>query len=285
MELNDEEEMLSDFEEELPSLLKKKTKKTKGRKAAWSETLFNDLVDIIVSDEYFRQRLILTNKRNQKNGLIYSKVLEELTTRAKARGENVPFSAVQLRTKFKKAIGECKKAALTIRSGSGIKRFQSEKGYGHWFDQLFALVKTRDSCQPEQAIEPSTAATTESSSPDLSPPISGEESMFTPIRIPKKSGRKEDPIKEVVGMVKELVQQDPMKDFLEFAREEARLAREHEMRLMQMLLGMQSQPQAQQQNFQVPSRGVSSNGGYFGNLLETEEQYQTTEHGQRYYQF
>ena len=73
--------------------------------------LFNDLADIIiiVNDEYFRKRLIFINKKNQKNGLIYNKVLEELTTRAKARGENMPFSAVQLRTKFKKAIGECKR--------------------------------------------------------------------------------------------------------------------------------------------------------------------------------
>ena len=41
-------------------------------------------------------------------------------------------------------------------------------------------------------------------------------------------------------------------ELIEFAREEAILAREHEMRLMQILLGMQSYPQTQQQNFPVP---------------------------------
>ena len=66
MEFNGEEEILSDDEEEVPSLLKKKTKKIKGRKAAWSKTLFNDLVDIIVSDEYFKKRLLFTNTKNQR---------------------------------------------------------------------------------------------------------------------------------------------------------------------------------------------------------------------------
>lgn len=106
----------------------------------------------------------------------------------------MPFSAIQLRTKFKRAIGECKKAALTIRSASSIKRFQNQKVYGQWFDQRFALVKTRDSCQPEQAIEPSTAATSESSSPEyVCPPVSGEKPMFTPVRIPKKVEEKKTP--------------------------------------------------------------------------------------------
>ncbi len=42
-----------------------------------------------------------------------------------------------------------------MKTATGIKRLQDEKGYGPWFDQLFALVKTRDSCQLEQGIEPS----------------------------------------------------------------------------------------------------------------------------------
>lgn len=37
-----------------------------------------------------------------------------------------------------------------------------EKGFGKWFDALFPLIKGRDSCQPEQSIEPS-AAPSESS--------------------------------------------------------------------------------------------------------------------------
>ena len=38
---------------------------------------------------------------------------------------------------------------------TGIKRFQEDRGLGNWFKPLFAVVQTRDSCQPDQAIEPS----------------------------------------------------------------------------------------------------------------------------------
>lgn len=65
------------------------------------------------------------------------------------------FSVNQLRTKFKKCVSDCKQAALTIRTATGIKRFQEDRGLGNWFKPLFAVVQTRDSCQPDQAIEPS----------------------------------------------------------------------------------------------------------------------------------
>ena len=134
-----------------------------GRKAQWSDNLIDDLVDIIASNDYFKKKLIFTNTKNQKNSVIYERVLDELKIRANERDEKVLFSVVQLHNKFKKLIGECKKAALTIKSASGIKRFQDKKSYGKWFDQLFALVKTRDSRQPEQAIEPSASAPSTSS--------------------------------------------------------------------------------------------------------------------------
>ena len=75
--------------------------------------------------------------------------------RSAERGEEFEGTIQQLRHKFKKCVGECKKAALTITTGTGIKIFQDSKGYGKWFNQLFQLVKSRDSCQPEQAVEPS----------------------------------------------------------------------------------------------------------------------------------
>ena len=52
----------------------------------------------------------------------------------------------------------CKYALLTVKIASGMKRFQDEKEYGKWFDVLFPLMKTRLSCQPDQAIEPSVGA-------------------------------------------------------------------------------------------------------------------------------
>ena len=44
---------------------------------------------------------------------------------------------------------------MTIKTETGIERFQNDKGYGKWFDWLFLFVKTRDSFQPHMAVEPS----------------------------------------------------------------------------------------------------------------------------------
>jgi len=60
---------------------KKKSSGRPGRKAQWSNTLLNDLIDIIVTNEYFRRKLIFTNTKNQKNAEVYAKVLMELQSR------------------------------------------------------------------------------------------------------------------------------------------------------------------------------------------------------------
>ena len=164
--LFDEDEDESN-DEEIEKIVGKKKgqngKKGRGRKAQWTESLLNDMADIIVSNDYLKNKLIFTNSKNQKNSEVYQKVLNELKKRTEARDEDFPFTVKQLRTKCKKVVGQCKKAALVMRTASGIKRFQDENGYGAWFNQLFALVKTRDSCQPEQAIEPSAVTTEEAS--------------------------------------------------------------------------------------------------------------------------
>ena len=38
--------------------IEKKTKKKAGRKAKWSDSLVNDMVDIVVNSEYYKKRLI-----------------------------------------------------------------------------------------------------------------------------------------------------------------------------------------------------------------------------------
>ena len=69
----------------------------------------------------YKNKLILTNTKNQKNGKIHKKVLVELKERAAVRNEEVPFDHVQLQTKFKKAIAECKKTSLTMKTSTGIE--------------------------------------------------------------------------------------------------------------------------------------------------------------------
>lgn len=146
---DDQEEKKKDGSES-----KNKQKKA-GRKPRWSQELLNEFIDIIVSSDRYKTKLIFRNTKFQQNGEIYGKIREELKQRCVARDESFCFTIEQLRSKFKKCVSECKRAALTIKTGTGIKRFQEDKNFGTWFQKLYDIVKTRDSCQPEQAREPS----------------------------------------------------------------------------------------------------------------------------------
>eukprot|EP00112_Aurelia_sp_Birch-Aquarium-sp1_P026107 Seg9047.2 transcript_id=Seg9047.2/GoldUCD/mRNA.D3Y31 product="hypothetical protein" protein_id=Seg9047.2/GoldUCD/D3Y31 len=125
-----------------------------------------------------------------------------------------------------------------MKTATGIKRLQDEKGYGPWFDQLFALVKIRDSCQPEQAIEPSIVDSekdmTSSSSASTST-ISDD--FFVSSKKASRKRKTQDTLSESVEIFKTVIQNDPMKDFIAFAHEEAEKARQHELRMMELLLG------------------------------------------------
>ena len=108
-----------------------------------------------MSNTYYKRKLIFTNTKCQRNGEIYEEILTELKKKASARGKELKFSVKQLHTKFKKRVSDCKQASLTIRTAKGIKRFHEDRGLANWFKPLFAAVQTRDSCQPDQAIETS----------------------------------------------------------------------------------------------------------------------------------
>ena len=129
-----------DGEDSVSEKTDKKAKKA-GRKAKWSQSLLDDTIDIIISSDYFKKKLIFTNVKTQKNGQIYAEVLAELKKRCKSRNENVSFTVPQLRSKFKKLVAECKRVALTTKTSSGVKRFQDDKGYSNWFNQLFEVIK------------------------------------------------------------------------------------------------------------------------------------------------
>ena len=189
---------------------KQKSSRRPGRKAQWSNNLLNDLIDIIVNNEYFRRKLIFTNTKNQKNAEVYANVLMELKIRSTDRSEECPFGVEQLCTKFKKCVAECKKAAMAMKTASGIVRFQEERGYGIWFSSLFPLAKTRDSCQPDQASEPSANVLTVDS-PSSS---SGSQDWFVPIPSKRRKTSKEKQFGELIGLMKDLAEKNPMKEFL-----------------------------------------------------------------------
>ena len=52
----------------------------------------NDFIDIIVSDEYNKKKLIFTDTKNQRNVSIYQNILAELKKRCAKRGEDFEAS-------------------------------------------------------------------------------------------------------------------------------------------------------------------------------------------------
>ena len=183
--------------------------------------------------------------KTQKNGEIYKKILEELRKRAAVRNEEVPFNIIQLRSKFKKSVAECKRVALTIKSATGIERFQQDKGYGPWFNQLYSLVKTRDSCCPELAVEPSAQVKASSSIETNLENESGSgksNKLFVPTR-PAKKMKKQDPVVEAINLLHTIIENDPTKDIINFMKEDIQRSREHEYQLCQLLFSNgQNQP-------------------------------------------
>jgi hypothetical protein len=83
--------------------------KKQGRRGNWSMHSLNDFIDIIVSDEYNRKKLIFTNTKNQRNASIYQSILTELKKRCAKRGEEFEATIPQLRNKFKKCVLSAKK--------------------------------------------------------------------------------------------------------------------------------------------------------------------------------
>ena len=143
---------------------------------------------------------------------MYSKLKKDLQERLSACG--------QLRNKLKKLISECKKAALTVKTATGIDRLQEQKNYGSWFPMLFSLVKTRDSCQPKRAVEPSTGRSEDVEGQSSASPASSLE-------------------ESAIECMEKLLERDPTKELLKFYKEENEKARRHERQLMQMIMSVQ----------------------------------------------
>lgn len=219
-----------------------KARKNAGTKSPWSQHQLDDFVDIIVGNEDYKKKLIFSNTKFQRNGELYGKIKLELEQRCASRGESVSFSVDQLRSKFKKCVGECKRVALTIKTATGIKRFLDDKGYGKWFDKLFAIVKTRDSCQSDQALEPSTLEFVRnkgesSSGTDKVLKSESEDKpgkLFVPVKEHKRS-KKDDPVCEAIKLMRSVVENDPTKEVINFLKEDIQKACEHELKLFQMM--------------------------------------------------
>lgn len=248
-------------------------KKKSGRKSSWMpDEDIDDLVDIVINNDYYQRKLIFTNTKCQRNAEIYKEILEELEHRALSRGTELKFTAKQLRTKFKKCVSACKHAALTMKTASGIKRFQENRALGACFNALLSLVKSRDSCQSDQAIEPgSIKQLIDTESEELiNSEASGDEEklkdskrkvekkVFIPVKKSKNDTKKkiETAVLESVVLLKEVANNDTSMEMINFLREEMDKSREHELKLIQMLNFTGSAPH--QHTFQPMSNQVTS---------------------------
>ena len=83
--------------------------KKEGEKTKWTEEMLNDFIDIIVSSEYTKKKLIFMNTKTQRSGEIYDNILKAM------RQEESKHSiyCATTRSKFKKCVGICKQAAMT----------------------------------------------------------------------------------------------------------------------------------------------------------------------------
>ena len=80
--------------EKFKKKVSKKQSNKKGRKSQWPENTVNDLVDVIIDNEKYKEKLLLTNIKNAKNGKYYEKVIQEVRERCESRGEEYSFDVM-----------------------------------------------------------------------------------------------------------------------------------------------------------------------------------------------
>ena len=103
------------------------------------------------------KKLIFCNTKKASNTEGYEAVRKRLNVEYnKASGSDFPFQVQRMRNKFKSCISICEQICMKMKTASGIERFVEERGYGKWFDLLYALALLYAQCQPENACEPST---------------------------------------------------------------------------------------------------------------------------------
>ena len=60
--------------------------------------------------------------------------------------------------------------------------------------------------------------------------------MFVPVKNASRKRKADDHLKEILGAVKKMTGNDPMKEYFQFLREESERSRQHELKMMQLLL-------------------------------------------------
>ena len=107
-----------------------------------------------MDNDKYKEKLLLANVKNVKNGQYYDKVTEELKEISSEREEEFPFNVAQTRQTFKRCINICRDIVMKVKTSCGVKRFQDHKELGSWCGELLPIISLMNYCQPQQAIEP-----------------------------------------------------------------------------------------------------------------------------------
>ena len=114
-------EVDSEEDEEVSRILGKSVKKNSKNKMLVENTiLMEHLVDIILENDTFKEKLFLANVKNSKNSQYYQQVMDELKDRCKQRDRIFTYDLNQTRQKIKLCVSICREAALKIKTASGI---------------------------------------------------------------------------------------------------------------------------------------------------------------------
>ena len=92
-----------------------KSKLDDDHSGQWTVDQLDDFNDIVINNENFKEKLIFQNTKFQRNSSVYEQILKKLKARCAERNE-FNFSVNQLRSKFKKLVGECTDCQNCLRS-------------------------------------------------------------------------------------------------------------------------------------------------------------------------
>ena len=183
-----------------------------------------------MENEKLKEKLLLTNVKNPKNSQYYELVITQLTNRCQERNKEFDFNVNQTKEKFKRCVSLCREAALKIKTGSGIKRFQEEKQYGSWFSSLFAIVQSMDSCQPEQSLEPDFSSSSRSGETSESTPVNGKRKLFVPVhethKNKKASKRRDEKLQDSLNKITEILNNDRTNELIDLMKQDSQKQQE-----------------------------------------------------------
>ena len=218
-------------------------------------------MDVILENDKFKEKLLLTNVKNSKNSQYYQQVINELKDRCKQRDSIFTYDLNQTRQKFKCCLSISRETALKIKTTSGIQHFQDKKEYGSWFKNLFEVVKSMDNCLPDQTIEPGTSTSSNSSNSKCEGTFNEsitktpeKRLLFVPIpeTTRKAEKRQRVNIQSTLGKINEALNADPTKELISFLKEDSERQQrqdEHFLSLMERMLIPQSS-MAEQHSFE-----------------------------------